>query len=969
MGFLFNGSKPKTAVTAVSGVQLQSSAQGLPIPLVFGTTKIAPNLIWYGDFLATAQQSSAGAGGKGGVGGGGGGKGGGGSTQYVYQAAFVFGLCDGPIQAVGNIYANKQITSLASLGYSAFLGGYSQTAWGYLSSNHPDQALNYRGEAYIANPAYQMGNSPQIPNHNVEVYARYSNSISGKIDADPSQVISFLLTDAKSGAGFPASKLNSLSVYQAYCIASGLWISPAYVQQATAASILTDIVAATNSAFVFSGDKLSIVPYGDSNLNANGYIYTAPSAPQYDLTDDDFIKIDNDDPVILDRSSNADAYNSILLNCVDRNNQYNDAVVNAKDQALIDQYGLREKTITAHFFADLNAAKLSVQLQLQAEAKRNTYRFTVDQRFVLLDVMDIITITDAGLGLDRQWVRIKTIDETDEGNLEMVAEEFLTGNASSPLHTFQIGTGYSADYNSAPGNANTPVIFEPPVQAAQTGGLEVNIACSGGANWGGCDIWISSDNATYKMAGRVTGKARQGVLSAYLATGGDPDTTNTLKVNMVASGGELLSGTMADADAFNTLCYVDGELISYQTATLTGANLYDLTYLRRGVYGTPITEHFNGTKFTRMDAGVFAYSYDKSKIGETIYIKLLSFNIWGGGEQALSDVSSVAYTIVGPPPPSQVLNFQARQVGNTVAFTWDKLTNDVGLQGYDIAYGAVGSAWSAKLMLTEAAKGTEMTNASVPNGTWEFSIRAHDLADQLSPIISSFTLTVEHSDPLISSVVQEPDWVGTVSGFVRHPAGVLVPDSTTLANATSDYTIFDTFVIDPVSSAYYIAPMVDTAYDSTVRVYETHASALGVGQSGAAATLQYAIDTWLTAASDPNTFTNWTIGNVLMRYLRAKISMTSITAGNVSMLTAFTPLIDAEPAAQQTATFAVSAGGSTFTFANPFHAPPDVIVTPQGATALYASAASITPTNCVLHVFNNLGVDVGGTVSILATGS
>ena len=173
---LLGGGRPKTAPAAVSGMQLQSSTQGLPIPLVFGTTKIAPNLIWYDDFLATPQQSSAGSGGKGGVGGGGGGKGGGGGTDYTYQAAFIFGLCDGPIIGVGNLYVNKQITSLSTLGYSLFLGDYAQTPWGYLTTNHPSRALNYHGLSYIANAAYQMGNSPQIPNHNVVLFDAYTRA-------------------------------------------------------------------------------------------------------------------------------------------------------------------------------------------------------------------------------------------------------------------------------------------------------------------------------------------------------------------------------------------------------------------------------------------------------------------------------------------------------------------------------------------------------------------------------------------------------------------------------------------------------------------------------------------------------------------------------------------------------------------------------------------------------------------------
>src|SRR3954447_7458710 len=131
-GLLSGGKSKTTSPAAVSGLQLQSSTQGLPIQLAFGATLVAPNLIWYGDFVATQQQSSAGSGGKGGVGGGGGGKGGGGGEGYVYQTAVAMALCEGPIQGVGKVYSNKQVTSLSSLGLSLFTGGYSQAPWGYL---------------------------------------------------------------------------------------------------------------------------------------------------------------------------------------------------------------------------------------------------------------------------------------------------------------------------------------------------------------------------------------------------------------------------------------------------------------------------------------------------------------------------------------------------------------------------------------------------------------------------------------------------------------------------------------------------------------------------------------------------------------------------------------------------------------------------------------------------------------------
>ncbi len=973
MGFLaglLGGGHTKTMPIAAAGLQLQSSTQGLPIPLVFGTNKVAPNLIWYGDFLAIAQASSAGSGGKGGVGGGGGGKGGGGSVQYTYQAAFQFGLCDGPILSVGNVYVNKQITSLSTLGYSLFLGDYAQSPWGYLTTNHPSQALNYHGLAHIDNPAYQMGNSPQIPNHNIEIGARYSASISGKVDADPSLVANFLLTDAKSGAGFPSAKLAALTTYQAYCIANGLWVSPVYTSQTPCSSMIKDLMIATNSAPVFSSGVLSVVPYGDQSITANGFTYTAPSTAQYDVGDDDFVFAPGNDPVMLNRSSNADAYNSIQLECLDRNNQYNPAVVGAKDQALIDAYGLRENTITTHYFADLNAGRLSAQLQLQREAVRNIYSFTLDHRYVLLDPMDLITLTckreDGTLWLNKQFVRILTIDEDQDGNFAMTAEEYLSGSASAPAYTFQTGSGYTADYNGSPGNANTPVIFEPPVQIAQTGGLEVNIACSGGANWGGTDIWVSTDGNSYKIAGRVTGKARQGTLNGSLASGADPDITNTLHIDLSLSSGNLNSGTQADADANHTLCYVDGEYISYQTATLTSANHYDLTYLRRGQYGSPISAHSTAAQFARMDGGIFAYAFNKSQIGQTLYIKMLSFNVFGGGQQSLAGVSAYTHVLTGPPVPKQVQNFQAQQQGNVVAFNWTDLPYEGGLKGYDIAYGPIRSLWSSKLVLTQAHRGTEMTNASVPPGTWEFSIRAHDIADNLSAIESLVRLTITNINQVISQIVSERDWLGTLSGFYKHYTGVLTPLGTKTVDQYAAGEEFNQFVPDPVSSAYYIPQTIDTGYDSNTRVYSTIGTGLGYGQTGAPA-VGMLIDTWLSAGSDLGVFINWIIGFLTFRYLRSKLSYTGITAGNVSYISDFTPTID-NPSNVENSVATIAAGGTTVTFPQQFHAAPYVYVTVIAGASLYGEATAITPTQCVINVFNNAGTSVGGTVNYSATG-
>src|SRR5262249_34875748 len=149
-----------------------------------------------------------------------------------------------------------------------------------------------------------------------------------------------------------------------------------------------------------------------------------------------------------------------------------------------------------------------------------------------------------------------------------------------------------------PGNTNPPILFEPP-PALSGGDLEVWLIASGGPDWGGCQVWVSSDGNTYALAGTLYRGARQGVVTANLPSHADPDTADTLAVDLSASQGQLLSGTLADADNFVTLCFCGGELLSYQTATLTAPYRYDLTYLRRGVYGTAIGAHAPGAAFAR----------------------------------------------------------------------------------------------------------------------------------------------------------------------------------------------------------------------------------------------------------------------------------------------------------------------------------------------------------------------------------
>ncbi|MGH7089742.1 MAG: phage tail baseplate protein, partial [Stellaceae bacterium] len=169
-------------------------------------------------------------------------------------------------------------------------------------------------------------------------------------------------------------------------------------------------------------------------------------------------------------------------------------------------------------------------------------------------------------------------------------------------------------------------------------------------NWGGAQVWISSDDATYALAGTVYRGGRQGVLISTLPSSSDPDTTDTLAVDLAMSGGQLFSGTQADADNAVTLCYCDGELISYESATLTAPYRYNLTYLRRGLFGTAVGAHSAGASFARFglaDPYLFKYAYPANLVGQTIYVKLQPFNTFGQALGDLANITATAYTLTG----------------------------------------------------------------------------------------------------------------------------------------------------------------------------------------------------------------------------------------------------------------------------------------------------------------------------------
>ena len=182
------------------------------------------------------------------------------------------------------------------------------------------------------------------------------------------------------------------------------------------------------------------------------------------------------------------------------------------------------------------------------------------------------------------------------------------------------------------------------------------MAVSGTGNWGGVHVHVSLDGSTYRRVGSTRLKARYGTLrSAIAAPSADPDTTHTLAVQLTDTTLPLPPATDTDARAQQTLCLVGYELVSYVNSALVGAGQYDLTRIYRGRKGSTTGDHASGDPFMRVDGTIFRYTYDKSLVNSSVYIKLTAFNVYGGSEQDISTVSPYTITLTPLAPPSGTL--------------------------------------------------------------------------------------------------------------------------------------------------------------------------------------------------------------------------------------------------------------------------------------------------------------------------
>ncbi|HSQ97664.1 MAG TPA: glycoside hydrolase TIM-barrel-like domain-containing protein [Rickettsiales bacterium] len=154
----------------LSDLTVQKSGYNEIIPTIYGTVRLAGNIIWATDITeventytttystgktSTASQTT---------------------TEYYYYANVAIGICNGEVSEIGNVWADTDLIDLSDYTYRFYYGTETQEPDSLIQSNEgTDATPAYRGLCYIVFenlPLAEFGN--RIPNFTFEITRNFA---------------------------------------------------------------------------------------------------------------------------------------------------------------------------------------------------------------------------------------------------------------------------------------------------------------------------------------------------------------------------------------------------------------------------------------------------------------------------------------------------------------------------------------------------------------------------------------------------------------------------------------------------------------------------------------------------------------------------------------------------------------------------------------------------------------------------
>ena len=126
---------PRQIGPRLEQIRVQGASEGAPIPAAFGRVRVSGQIIWAARFRERRHEARAG-------------KGGPRTVDYAYSLSFAVGLCEGPIDGIGRVWADGQPFDATGVTMRVHRGTEDQTPDSLIEAVEGG-APAYRGLAYV----------------------------------------------------------------------------------------------------------------------------------------------------------------------------------------------------------------------------------------------------------------------------------------------------------------------------------------------------------------------------------------------------------------------------------------------------------------------------------------------------------------------------------------------------------------------------------------------------------------------------------------------------------------------------------------------------------------------------------------------------------------------------------------------------------------------------------------------------
>jgi hypothetical protein len=713
--FLFVGSTVLSALlqkrpkdvqpSSLGDFQAPTAQEGRPIPVVFGTVKLAaPNVVWFGDLkVVPIKKKSGGFLGIGAkkV-----------TVGYKYYAGLQMALCHGTVDELLDIVVGEKslggTTSVrVNLPFgqsqskptctpalaeprpagskvtfdiywpnmfggqdregglegkcSFYFGGQDQTANSYMTARLGTTAPAYRGLCYAVAEQMYLGTSNYIKDwafvvrrcpSNLGLAANITN-VSG--DANPVEIIYDLMTSPIYGLGIPSARFN-LSSFQA--------AATTLANEGMGMSMQADSDAAADQVI------------GDVLRHIDGVLYTDPATGLWTLT---LARADYNPATLLEltesdileapefsRGSWEETLNEVKVKYVDRST-FKERIAQAQETANFAIRGeLSSDTIP---FLGFSNATIAQKVAIR-ELKTHSYplmkgRLKANRKAWNLRIGGVFKFTWTPYGISGMAMRVTAINygTLDKGEIEIDCVEDIFA-VSSTAYTPPSGSSWTDPLNQ-PQPPAAQLLQEVPYHLLKAEEIRVLVAAvRGDGTSTGFDVFSDEGQNTYYQTNTIELFCPSGTLqSAYArnagaASGFDSAALDTVGF-IVGSSSELerLASTDANGRARgDNLALIDSEWISWQNVTDNGDGTYTISGVVRGIFDTVPADHAQGARVWFISDGSGLSREEPFPADQLVKVKCLPFN--SRGQVAIEDVTQVQITTASrvkkPYPPGNV---------------------------------------------------------------------------------------------------------------------------------------------------------------------------------------------------------------------------------------------------------------------------------------------------------------------------